>query len=148
MRWRYVWILGAMAVLALAMLAGLGFIFLRLLAGPTDSTLARINAPSVSNVTCQGNGVAIRSGPRVSISSEWIVDADVVTMIQTYQSRGWGGLAYMGSTDSVAQMKPFDTIEYDLLIVQAKIYRSISLGYTPDFKTRLVSVTSAVFCPS
>jgi hypothetical protein len=148
MRWKIVGLLAGLAALSLVCLAGMGFIFLRLLAGPTDSTLARINAPSVSTVTCQGTGTSVRSALRVSISTEWIVDADVVTMIQTYQSRGWGGLAYMGSTESVAQLKPFSTIDYNLLVVQAKIYRSVSLGYTHDLKTRLVSVTSGVFCPS
>jgi hypothetical protein len=134
-------------VLVLCVASGLCALAVRALTGPGDSTLAGVGAPDVSMVTCQSN-TAVHSGPRLSLSSEWLVEADVVTMIGTYQRRGWSPTTFMGTTKSDIKLLPLATEDYDMLVGRVRVYRSVSLSYTADYTTRLVSVTSAVFCPA
>lgn len=141
-QWRYLALLGGAALLVAGSLCALvAWAFL----GAGDSTLAGIGAPEVSLVACQGN-TATHSGPRLSLSSEWVVNADVVTMIQTYQRRGWSPITFMGTEKSDIKLLPLATEDYDMLIGKVRVYRSVSLSYTASYTTRLVSVTSAVFC--
>lgn len=143
-RWKHLAVFGGAA---LFVAVGLCALAARAVFGSGDSTLAGIGAPDVSLVTCQGN-TAVHSGPRLSLSSEWVVNADVVTMIQTYQRRGWSPITFMGTERSDIKLLPLAAEDYDLLIGKVRIYRSVSLSYTASYTTRLVSVTSAVFCPA
>ena len=134
---------GAVATL-IAALGLAGALAWRAASGASRVRLNQIGLPTLSTGPCPGLAATSPAGPAVSVVTEWIIRADPVGVLNALTRRGWMAATRM---TTVMELLPTRATVVELGVAQLQVYRGVSLSYTDDRSTRLVSSFSLVLCP-
>jgi hypothetical protein len=76
--------------------------------------------------------------------TEWETADDIVAVLNTLNRQG---LRPSTSFSSSIELLPSHPDIFDLWLFQARVFRGVSLSYTPKHLTRYIDSTAVVLCP-
>jgi len=109
-----------------------------------NSRLISIDGLSTASTKCLGPKNTVRSGLQFKLFTTWHADHDLVKILGEYAALGYRPI---DSYSQSLEMLPGEPQTYDLIIVQARVLRAVSLSYTPDLSTRITAITALTLCP-
>lgn len=84
-----------------------------------------------------------RPGLAATMTVNWVIEEDVVSVLNTLQRQGWQITTHM--TRDV-KLLPAEPIALDLWIVQVRVLRGISLAYTETGTANMEMVNTMIVC--
>jgi hypothetical protein len=135
---------GLVVLTSLASLLGLAGLGLWLLTPLRQGArLVRVTFLSISHLPCSSTLVVF--GPALSFRAEWRIEADVVQVVHNFRQQGWSSITHM--TNSI-ELLPLKSTQISLGPREMRVYRDVSLSYTPERSTKLMTATSILLCPN
>src|SRR3990172_2768121 len=107
------------------------------------ATLVRLQALDFSSAPCFG-GNPLSNGLMIDFRVEWETPDDLVAVLNTLNQQGWRPVTHITSS---VELLPARQDTFDLWLLQARVFRGISLSYTPKRLTRSVESTAVMLCP-
>ena len=139
---KLIWGLGIAAVLA-ACLSLMGLLAARRALDPISPRLVAMSAPSPQSRPCAAGAGSARNGPGLRFRAEWVIQGDVIPVLSRYMAEGWQPINHMTTNVDLVPIQPQSL---PLGLADLQIYRGISLSYTEQNNTRMLSSTTVVLC--
>jgi hypothetical protein len=114
------------------------------LANTGDARLLSIDGIQFLSTDCLTADGKVRPGAQIKFLTTWLAQKDLVGVIDEYASRGYRPI---NNYTSSLEMLPAEPQRVELWVAQARVLRALSLAYTPEFWTRIESITTLTLCP-